>query len=87
MQRSLLFPVQLLIVTGVYRSQKTMNVIPHCASVLAQNNPALAGDIKVLSNDFPSLPAPFLIHVAIFLATDLNNMFRQHWQCFCLIFQ
>lgn len=64
-----------------------MNVIPHCASVLAQNNPALAGDVKVLSNDFPPLPTPFLIHVAIFLAIDLNNMFRQRWKYFCLILQ
>lgn len=42
----------------------------------AEKIPTLAGDGKVLSNDFCSLPTP-LIDVAIFLATDLNNMFRQ----------
>lgn len=62
-------------------------MISHCASVLAEKNPALAGDIKVPSNDFPPLPTPFLIHVGIFLAIDLNNMFGQHWKHFCLILQ
>lgn len=64
-----------------------MNVISNCASVLAEENPALAGDVKVLSNAFPPLPTPFLIHVAIFLAIDLNNMFRQRWKYFRLILQ
>lgn len=72
---------------SVWRAQKTMNVISDCASVLAEKNPALAEDVKVLSNDFPPLPTPFLIHVAIFLAIDLNNMFRQHWKYFRLILQ
>lgn len=69
------------------RALKTTNVISDCASVLAEKNPALAGDVKVLSNNFPPLPTPSLIHVAIFLATDLNNMFRQHWKYFRLILQ
>lgn len=77
--------------TQSYRSvqgaQKTTNMISNCASVLAEKNPALAGNVKVPSNDFPPLPTSFLIHAAIFLATDLNNMFRQLWKYFCLKLQ
>lgn len=64
-----------------------MNVISKRFSVLAVKNPALAGDIEMLSNDFPPLPTLLLIHVAIFLATDPNNLFRQHREQFCLILQ
>lgn len=47
----------------------------------------LAGDGKALLNDLPPLPTLSLIHVATFLPTDLNNMFRQHWKYFRLILQ
>lgn len=63
-----------------------MNVCSSQASASAEKIPVLAGNVKVLSNDFLSLPTP-LIHVAIFLATDLNNMFRQHWKHFHPILQ
>lgn len=58
-----------------------MNVCSSRVSASAEKIPVLAGDVKVLSNDFLSLPTP-LIHVAISLATDLNNMFRQHLEVF-----
>lgn len=72
--------------TGPYQEHKTMNACSSQAFTPAEKILALAGDVKVLSNDFLSLPTP-LIHVAIFLATDLNNMFRQHWKCFHLVLQ